>query len=89
MGEFFGGPMTLLFDGRRSDSDTIRTYLIFGSFCFAMFVFVWFFVPETKGISLEAMDKLFGVTDAPEKSLTEVDTKDSKDAPRAVEREVA
>lgn len=54
-----------------------------------MFVFVWFFVPETKGISLEAMDKLFGVTDAPEKSLTEVDTKDSKDAPRAVEREVA
>lgn len=27
-----------------------------------MFFFVWFFVPETKGISLEAMDKLFGVT---------------------------
>jgi hypothetical protein len=25
------------------------TYIIFGSFCFAMFVFVWFFVPETKG----------------------------------------
>ena len=35
-----------------------------------MFFFVWFFVPETKGISLEAMDKLFGVTDAPAKSLT-------------------
>ncbi|KAK4187924.1 putative permease [Podospora australis] len=43
------------------------TYLIFGSFCFSMFFFVWFFVPETKGISLEAMDKLFGMTDAPEK----------------------
>lgn len=28
-----------------------------------MFFFVWFFVPETKGISLEAMDKLFGVTE--------------------------
>lgn len=39
------------------------TYLIFGSFCFSMFVFVWFFVPETKGISLEHMDELFGVTD--------------------------
>ncbi|KAK3328776.1 MFS sugar transporter-like protein [Apodospora peruviana] len=37
------------------------TYLIFGSFCFSMFFFVWFFVPETKGISLEAMDQLFGV----------------------------
>lgn len=41
------------------------TYLIFGSFCFSMFVFVWFFVPETKGISLEHMDELFGVTDGP------------------------
>ena len=39
------------------------TYLIFGSFCFSMFVFVWFFVPETKGISLEHMNELFGVTD--------------------------
>jgi hypothetical protein len=25
-----------------------------------MFVFVWFFVPETKGLSLEQMDDLFG-----------------------------
>jgi len=39
------------------------TYLIFGSFCFSMFVFVWFFVPETKGVSLEHMDALFGVTE--------------------------
>ncbi|KAJ0159093.1 Quinate permease [Colletotrichum tanaceti] len=38
------------------------TYLIFGSFCFSMFVFVWFFVPETKGVSLEHMDALFGAT---------------------------
>lgn len=30
-----------------------------------MFFFVWFFVPETKGVSLEAMDKMFGITDAP------------------------
>lgn len=36
-----------------------------------MFFFVWFFVPETKGISLEAMDRLFGVTDGPGKPLTD------------------
>ncbi|KAI6383087.1 hypothetical protein MCOR25_000275 [Pyricularia grisea] len=36
------------------------TYLLFGSFAFTMFFFVWFFVPETKGMSLEAMDELFG-----------------------------
>lgn len=28
-----------------------------------MFFFVWFFIPETKGMSLESMDKLFGVTE--------------------------
>ncbi|KAK3309350.1 general substrate transporter [Chaetomium strumarium] len=64
------------------------TYLIFGSFCFSMFFFVWFFVPETKGISLEAMDKLFGVTDVPEKSVSEEETKE-KDGPQARETEVA
>ncbi|KAI0169981.1 general substrate transporter [Hypoxylon sp. FL1284] len=37
------------------------TYLIFGSFCVCMFFFVWFFIPETKGVSLEHMDELFGV----------------------------
>lgn len=28
-----------------------------------MFFFVWFLIPETKGLSLEAMDDLFGVTE--------------------------
>ncbi|KAM7205730.1 putative permease [Naviculisporaceae sp. PSN 640] len=49
------------------------TYLIFGCFCFSMFFFVWFFIPETKGISLEAMDRLFGVTDSSEKVLADED----------------
>ncbi|KAI7474331.1 general substrate transporter [Hortaea werneckii] len=39
------------------------TFLIYGSFCFSMFFFVWFFIPETKGKSLEEMDDLFGVTE--------------------------
>jgi hypothetical protein len=34
-----------------------------------MFFFVWFFVPETKGISLERMDELFGVTEAALKNV--------------------
>ncbi|KAF2834323.1 general substrate transporter [Patellaria atrata CBS 101060] len=38
-------------------------FLIYGSFCFSMFIFVWFFIPETKGLSLEKMDDLFGVTE--------------------------
>lgn len=28
-----------------------------------MFFFVWFLVPETKGLSLEKMDDLFGMTE--------------------------
>jgi len=39
------------------------TYFIFGSFCFSMFFFVWFLIPETKGMSLERMDDIFGVTE--------------------------
>ncbi|KAL2150926.1 hypothetical protein VTH82DRAFT_6024 [Thermothelomyces myriococcoides] len=66
------------------------TYLLFGSFCFAMFIFVWFFVPETKGVSLEAMDKLFGVTDESNKSLTvDEDSKEKeKEGPHAHQTEV-
>lgn len=29
--------------------DDNRTYIIFACFCFSMFFFVWFFIPETKG----------------------------------------
>jgi hypothetical protein len=40
-------------------------FFLFGSFGWIMGIFVWFFIPETKGLSLEAMDELFGVTHAP------------------------
>ena len=36
------------------------TYIFFSCFCFVMAIFVWFFVPETKGLSLETMNELFG-----------------------------
>ncbi|CAG8971341.1 hypothetical protein HYALB_00005959 [Hymenoscyphus albidus] len=45
------------------------TYFIFGSFCLSMFFFVWFLIPETKGLSLEKMDDLFGVTELAEKII--------------------
>ncbi|KAM0324131.1 hypothetical protein ACHAQA_008323 [Verticillium albo-atrum] len=38
-------------------------FFMFGSFGFVMSVFVYFFIPETKGLSLEQMDGLFGVTE--------------------------
>ncbi|KAK5172041.1 uncharacterized protein LTR77_003678 [Saxophila tyrrhenica] len=38
-------------------------FILFSVFCLSMFVFVWFLVPETKGLSLETMDDLFGVTE--------------------------
>lgn len=37
--------------------------MIYSCFCFSMFFFVWFLIPETKGLSLEKMDDLFGVTE--------------------------
>lgn len=55
-----------------------------------MFFFVWFFVPETKGISLEHMDRLFGVTDAPEKSSIEGgDDLANKEEAKVAQREIA
>ncbi|PLB36362.1 sugar porter family MFS transporter [Aspergillus candidus] len=48
------------------------TYIIFSCFCLSMGVFVFFFVPETKGLSLEKMDELFGVT-APDAKTSDVE----------------
>ncbi|KAH6853106.1 general substrate transporter [Chaetomium sp. MPI-CAGE-AT-0009] len=78
-------------------SDGYGTYLIFGSFCFSMFVFVWFFVPETKGVSLEHMDALFGVSSDDSKPLAadqgsnedEKTKEKAKDSPHALQTEVA
>jgi hypothetical protein len=40
-----------------------RTFLMFGIFCASMGVYVFFFIKETKGRSLEDMDVLFGTVD--------------------------
>ncbi|KAK5113053.1 hypothetical protein LTR62_003632 [Meristemomyces frigidus] len=41
-----------------------KTFIMFGVFCAANFVFVFLFVPETKRLTLEEMDVLFGNVDA-------------------------
>jgi MFS family permease len=42
--------------------DTIGygTYIFFAAFCLLAFVFTYFFIPETRGKSLEDMDAVFG-----------------------------
>lgn len=42
-------------------------FFMFGSFGVLMGLFVWFFIPETKGLSLEQMDELFGVVEMTKK----------------------
>ncbi|KAL7420152.1 hypothetical protein Q5752_005118 [Cryptotrichosporon argae] len=36
-----------------------KTYLVFMTFCVTGFLFVWFFLPELKGLSLEEIDRIF------------------------------
>jgi sugar porter (SP) family MFS transporter len=51
--------------------DGYGTYLVFGSLSFLMFVFTWFFIPETKGMFLEDMDEIFGLVELSERMLHE------------------
>lgn len=37
-----------------------RVFFIWGSFCFICIAFVWFMIYETKGLSLEEVDELYG-----------------------------
>lgn len=48
------------------------TYFVFASFLTAAVIFVFFCVPETKGLNLEAMDELFGVPGAGSHSFPHV-----------------
>ncbi|KAJ3527387.1 hypothetical protein NM208_g10724 [Fusarium decemcellulare] len=40
-----------------------KTFLVFASLCLGMSVFTFFFMKETKGLSLEEIDQLFGLAD--------------------------
>lgn len=60
-------------------------FFMFGSFCILMGTFVWFFVPDTKGLSLEKMDDLFGVTAL----AKQVDAEADVDRPKSIRDETA
>ncbi|PWY79474.1 general substrate transporter [Aspergillus sclerotioniger CBS 115572] len=48
------------------DSITWGTYIFFAAFCLLAFAFTFFFIPETRGKTLEDMDLIFGDTAAHE-----------------------
>jgi hypothetical protein len=42
------------------DSITYGTYILFGLLTYLGAAFIWFYVPETKRLTLEEMDVIFG-----------------------------
>ncbi|KAG6114197.1 hypothetical protein E4U13_003470 [Claviceps humidiphila] len=53
-------------------------FFMFGSFDVLMGIFVYLFVPETKGLSLERMDELFGMAETAKQLDTEVEAGDGQ-----------
>ncbi|KAK3717741.1 Plasma membrane low glucose sensor [Vermiconidia calcicola] len=45
-----------------------KVFFVWGSFCFVCIAFVWFMIYETKGLSLEQVDELYGIVDKAWKS---------------------
>jgi len=57
------------------------TYIFFGSCTILMTIWAYFFVPETKGRTLESMDQLFGATTISyDEELTENEIQGKADA---------
>jgi SP family sugar:H+ symporter-like MFS transporter len=45
-----------------------KVFFVWGTFCFICIAFVWFMIYETKGLSLEQVDELYGVVNQAWKS---------------------
>lgn len=52
-------------------------FFMFGSFCALMALFAYVFIPETKGLSLEKMDELFGASQTLSTKLEDADRRGS------------
>jgi hypothetical protein len=62
---------------------TYGTYLIFGILTFIGAAFIWFYVPETKRLTLEEMDVIFGsegVAQADQERMTNINKEIGLDA---------
>jgi SP family sugar:H+ symporter-like MFS transporter len=63
-----------------------KVFFVWGSFCFVCIAFVWFMIYETKGLSLEQVDELYGVVNkawksksfVPQVHFADVDTKEQR-----------
>jgi len=68
-------------------------FITFSCFCLSMFIFVWFLVPETKGLALEKMDELFGITEMvknmDDEERNSVDVASEKNGARAEQVEIS
>ncbi|KAK1487241.1 hypothetical protein CCUS01_03585 [Colletotrichum cuscutae] len=69
------------------------TYFVYGTFCFVMVVFAWFFVPETAGLALEKMDELFENDSLKDKLIwrkrPQLSSRDSTSEERAMDKKDA
>jgi SP family sugar:H+ symporter-like MFS transporter len=63
-----------------------KVFFVWGSFCFVCIAFVYFMIYETKGLSLEQVDELYGVVNqawkskqfVPQVSFADVDAKNNQ-----------
>lgn len=51
-------------------ASSFGTFIFFGVMCILAIIWIWFFLPETKGRTLEEMDELFGEAGFAQADLT-------------------
>lgn len=70
-------------DGPGNANLQSRVFFVWGSFCFVCIAFVWFCIYETKGLTLEQVDELYGIVSKAWKSKSfrpQVSFRDVEDA---------
>lgn len=55
-----------------------KTFIVFASLCAGMSVFTFFFMKETKGLTLEEIDQIFGLSDDMEQFHNDVEKRMTK-----------
>ncbi|KAF8165952.1 monosaccharide importer [Crassisporium funariophilum] len=52
-------PTTYGINGEKAANLGVKVFFIWGGTCVGCFIFTWFFIPETKGLSLEQIDIMY------------------------------